>query len=194
MKKTLFTALLLMASAFTAGAQGFRVYKTDGQVYQFHWAADSIAFFEGEGDPDYQEPVPESVQTALADMQARIDANAATTAMLQEQSENTKAELQTIIETQRYDIQAMKAVQAKNEAEIDELKAAQADDREVIAALQAKVDALNATVYELKEKHAALQEETAAQETRITENRYYINMIGERVAALETKLNALKNQ
>lgn len=194
MKKTLFTALLLMASAFTAGAQGFRVYKTDGQVYQFHWAADSIAFFDGEGDPDYQEPVPESVQKALDAMQARIDENAATTAMLQVQSEDTKAELQAVIEAQNYDIKAMKAVQAKNEAEIDDLKAAQADDRAVIAALQAKVDALNATVYELKEKHAALQEETAAQETRITENRYYINMIGERVAALETKLNALKNQ
>ena len=104
MKKTLFTALLLMASAFTAGAQGFRVYKTDGQVYQFHWAADSIAFFDGEGDPDYQEPVPESVQKALDAMQARIDENAATTAMLQVQSENTKAELQTVIETQNYDM------------------------------------------------------------------------------------------
>ena len=187
MKKTLFTALLLMASAFTAGAQGFRVYKTDGQVYQFHWAADSIAFFDGEGDPDYQEPVPESVQKALDAMQARIDENAATTAMLQVQSENTKAELQTFIETQRHDIQAMKAVQAKNEAEIDDLKAAQADDRAVIAALQTRIA-------DLEERNAALEAVANGQEVKIQDLNAYINMIGERVAALETKLNALKNQ
>ena len=194
MKKTLFTALLLMASAFTAGAQGFRVYKTDGQVYQFHWAADSIAFFDGEGDPDYQEPVPESVQKALDAMQARIDENAATTAMLQVQSENTKAELQNFIETQRHDIQAMKAVQAKNEAEIDDLKAAQADDRAVIAALQTRIADLEERNAALEERNAALENATNELVAQIQDLNAYINMIGERVAALETKLNALKNQ
>ena len=187
MKKTLFTALLLMASVFTAGAQGFRVYKTDGKVYQFHWAADSIAFFEGEGDPDYQEPVPKSVQKALDAMQARIDENAATIAMLQEKNENTRAELQAVIEAQNYDIKAMKEVQAKNEAEIDDLKAAQADDREVIAALQTRIA-------DLEERNAALEAVANEQEAKIQDLNAYINMIGERVAALETKLNALKNQ
>lgn len=187
MKKTLLSILLLMSAGLTAQAQGFRVYKTDGQVYQFHWAADSIAFFDGEGDPDYQEPVPESVQTALDAMQARIDANAATIATLQEKNENTRAELQAVIEAQRYDIQAMKAVQAKNEAEIDELKVAQADDRAVIAALQTRIA-------ELEARNAALEATTNNQETTIQALTTYITMIGERVAALETELNALKNQ
>ena len=75
MKKILFSVLVFMASSFVANAQGFKVYRSDGAVYQFSWVADSIAFFEGEGDPDYQEPVPESVRNALDELRAYATRN-----------------------------------------------------------------------------------------------------------------------
>ncbi len=126
MKKTLLSILLLMSAGLTAQAQGFRVYKTDGQVYQFHWAADSIAFFEGEGDPDYQEPVPESVKTALADMQALIDA-------LHKQSLDNRAILQEQITMLKYELD-------ENKARIAQLETQEAEDQEVIATLKTQVE------------------------------------------------------
>ena len=77
MKKTLFIVLLLAASAITAQAQGFRVYRSDGTVYQFSWVADSIAFYDGEGDPSYVEPIPEEVRRAIEELQTYVANNAA---------------------------------------------------------------------------------------------------------------------
>ena len=56
---------MLVASTSVALAQGFRVYRSDGTVYQFIWATDSIVFFEGEGDPDWVEPIPQAVQSTV---------------------------------------------------------------------------------------------------------------------------------
>ncbi len=70
MKRMLFSVLLFAASVIMAEAQGFRVHRSDGAVYEFSVVADSIVFFDGEGDPNYQEPVPDYVLDAIDQLQA----------------------------------------------------------------------------------------------------------------------------
>lgn len=70
MKKMLLSVLLFAASVIIAQAQGFRVHRSDGAVYEFSVVADSIVFFDGEGDPNYQEPVPDYVLDAINQLQA----------------------------------------------------------------------------------------------------------------------------
>ena len=65
--------LLFAASVIMAQAQGFRVHRSDGAVYEFSVVADSIVFFDGEGDPNYQEPVPDYVLDAINQLQAYCD-------------------------------------------------------------------------------------------------------------------------
>ena len=69
MKRMLLSVLLFAASVIMAQAQGFRVYRSDGAVYEFSVVADSIVFFDGEGDPNYQEPVPDYVLDAIAKLE-----------------------------------------------------------------------------------------------------------------------------
>lgn len=69
MKKMLLSVLLCSIS-YLAQAQGFRVHRSDGAVYEFSVVADSIVFFDGEGDPNYQEPVPDYVLDAINQLQA----------------------------------------------------------------------------------------------------------------------------
>ena len=71
MKKTLLSVLLLVASAIMAQAQGFRVIKSDGTVYQFSWVADRIEFYEGDGDPNWVAPIPDEVKDAVTSISMR---------------------------------------------------------------------------------------------------------------------------
>lgn len=73
MKRMLLSVLLFAASVIMAQAQGFRVHRSDGAVYEFSVVADSIVFFDGEGDPNYQEPVPDYVLDAINQLQAYCD-------------------------------------------------------------------------------------------------------------------------
>jgi len=194
MKKTLFTSLLLMASAFTAGAQGFRVYKTDGQVYQFHWAADSIAFFDGEGDPDYQEPVPESVQKALADMQALIDA-------LHKQSLDNRAILQEQITMLKYELDENKAriaqletQEAEDQEVIATLKTQVEKDRDSITVLNTRVEDYSALVLQQRNNILDLMVSNAENRQEIDYLKEYLDKLHVYCQDLQNQINALKNQ
>lgn len=208
MKKTLFTALLLMASAFTAGAQGFRVYKTDGQVYQFHWAADSIAFFEGEGDPDYQEPVPESVQTALADMQARIDENTQKIWAHVEDNHARFAALENIAKMHDAVIDELNAKLTANAARMATLEEQEARDQEVIRTLKTQVEkdrdsitVLNtrfedysALVLQQRNDIMELARDNARNEVEIDYLKEYLDKLHVYCQDLQDQIDALKNQ
>lgn len=179
--------MMLAASTFAIQAQGFRVFKSDGKVYQFLWAADSIAFFPGEGDPDYQEPVPESVQkdletlrTRLVMIEAETKKNEDAIATVRAEAQENITAAQKSIKVQEAEIKMLQASQAESEANIDAIQAAQAANTNDINALQARA--------------AMLEDLCKRQESDIKTLQYYIEMIGERVAKLETELDALKNQ
>ena len=97
MKKTLLSVLLLVASAIMAQAQGFRVIKSDGTVYQFSWVADRIEFYEGDGDPNWVEPIPDEVKDAIATLQSACATNAARIDQIQAALNENKAAVMNVV-------------------------------------------------------------------------------------------------
>lgn len=97
MKKTLLSVLLLVASAIMAQAQGFRVIKSDGTVYQFSWVADRIEFYEGDGDPNWVEPIPDEVKDAIATLQSACATNAAKIGQIQANLDENKAAVMNVV-------------------------------------------------------------------------------------------------
>ena len=161
MKRTLFIlGLLLVASVSTALAQGFRVYRSDGAVYQFSFVADSIAFYDGEGDPNYSEPVPEAVKNAIEELQwlchqqrDEITENTYRIKVLEAQlnainscncdptllSEQI-AELKAICSTQQNDILSLQADNKDQDALIQMLQAEKETNQARISQLEAKTE------------------------------------------------------
>ena len=97
MKKTLLSVLLLVASAIMAQAQGFRVIKSDGTVYQFSWVADRIEFYEVDGDPNWVEPIPDEVKDAIATLQSACATNAARINQIQANLDENKAAVINVV-------------------------------------------------------------------------------------------------
>ena len=167
MKKTLLSALLLMVSGLVAQAQGFRVYRSDGAVYQFSWVADSLVFYEGEGDPDYQEPVPESVQNALDELRASVTANVSSIAAL-----NAKAD-----QTQMY-VMSLQTL-------IDDLQASGRQNKENITSLQSVVSMLQNNVM-------AIQNQSTEQAQRINLLTDLVNTVQMQAQENTTNITELK--
>ena len=183
MKKTLLMALMLIASAITAHAQGFRVYRSDGTVYQYSWVADRIEFYEGDGDPDWVEPIPESVQRALEELQTFVANNAACI------SRNTE------------DIQALN-VQCKNlanETETNETNIRALQDQS--GELQRSIDdnarsitMLNDKVNMNEEDIRTLQDQSQALQTNITKNKDNIYNLYGKVDRNEADIENLQHR
>ena len=188
MKKILLSALVLMASALVAQAQGFRVYRSDGAVYQFRWVADSIAFFEGEGDPDYQEPVPESVQNALNELRAYVANNAASIAAVNNLTSENRMNIQSLQSL----VAALQASGQQNQNNIASLQSSISEIQTSVTAMNAKVDmvqglisALQQDVQRNKQSIETLQAISADLQASIAAS---VNRIG----ALESAISALQ--
>lgn len=188
MKKMLLSVLLFAASVIMAQAQGFRVHRSDGAVYEFSVVADSIVFFDGEGDPNYQEPVPDYILDAINQLQAYCDNLKATCAENQDVSQwNTEMikELAQQLDVFKTDLQEVRVgceAQFGNSDRISNLE-------EVLSAVKAqnektytRVAVLEADVHSF-ENHLMLLLKRDAEKDAI------INELYERIEALEAKVN-----
>ena len=144
MKKTLLIALVLSLSAITAHAQGFRVYRSDGTIYQFRWATDSIAFFEDEGDPDWKEPIPEEVERAITTLQTNVVALQARV----EDSTNRLMNLQASVENNTERVYALQAMVSALQEDNVNLQTRVENDEQAIQVLQYRNEALQTRVAE----------------------------------------------
>ena len=197
MKKTLLTALMLMASAIIAQAQGFRVYRSDGTVYQFSWVADSIAFYEGEGDPNYEEPIPESVQTALRELQTYVANNAMAINNLYESVAENKdrivrnqTDIKSLKDYVNMLVSNMNAVAAdlqnvKND--VYSLQGKVEDNKAIIKALQDYINNVQAQIDESRTRIAMI-------ETVITNMQSMIDELTTRVVQNTAVINDLQGQ
>ena len=183
MKKTLLMALMLIASAITAHAQGFRVYRSDGTVYQYSWVADRIEFYEGDGDPDWVEPIPESVQRALEELQTYVANNAACI------TRNTED-----IQVLNYQYKALEDKTDMNETNIRELQDAIMAVQGNTARNSAMIEVLQNVANDNKESIRTLQDQSNALRTSITDNAVSIAQLNEKANRYEQDIRALQDQ
>lgn len=195
MKKMLLSVLLFAASVIMAQAQGFRVHRSDGAVYEFSVVADSIVFFDGEGDPNYQEPVPDYILDAINQLQAYCDNLKATCAENQDVSQwNTEMikELAQQLDVFKTDLQEVRVgceAQFGNSDRISNLEevlsAVKAQNEETYA----RVAALEHDVVNLETKVASFMAELMLLVRKDAEKDAIINELYERIEALEAKVN-----
>lgn len=202
MKKMLLSVLLFAASVIMAQAQGFRVHRSDGAVYEFSVVADSIVFFDGEGDPNYQEPVPDYILDAINQLQAYCDNLKATCAENQDVSQwNTEMikELAQQLDVFKTDLQEVRVgceAQFGNSDRISNLEevlsAVKAQNEETyarVAALEHDVANLEHDVVNLETKVASFMAELMLLVRKDAEKDAIINELYERIEALEAKVN-----
>ena len=202
MKKMLLSVLLFAASVIMAQAQGFRVHRSDGAVYEFSVVADSIVFFDGEGDPNYQEPVPDYILDAINQLQAYCDNLKATCAENQDVSQwnaemiKELAQQLDIFKTDLQEVRVGCEAQFGNSDRISNLEevlsAVKAQNEKTyarVAALEADVVNLETKVANLETKVANFMDELMLLLKRDAEKDAIINALYERIAALEAKVN-----
>lgn len=204
MKKMLLSVLLFAASVIMAQAQGFRVHRSDGAVYEFSVVADSIVFFDGEGDPNYQEPVPDYVLDAINQLQAYCDDLNATCAKnqvlsqrnaemineLAQHLDNFQTDLQEVRvgceaqfgQTKLYVDEEIAAGFSKVYQNLADIQTQSANNSDRISNLEAELSAVKGDVNTFMD-HLMLLLERDAQRDAI------INALYERIEALEAKVN-----
>lgn len=202
MKKMLLSVLLFAASVIMAQAQGFRVHRSDGAVYEFSVVADSIVFFDGEGDPNYQEPVPDYILDAINQLQAYCDNLKATCAENQNVSQwNAEMikELAQQLDVFKTDLQEVRVgceAQFGNSDRISNLEevlsAVKAQNEKTyakVAALEADVAYLETKVAYLETKVADFMADLVLLLERDAQRDAIIHALYERIEALEAKVN-----
>lgn len=202
MKKMLLSVLLFAASVIMAQAQGFRVHRSDGAVYEFSVVADSIVFFDGEGDPNYQEPVPDYILDAINQLQAYCDNLKATCAENQNVSQwNAEMikELAQQLDVFKTDLQEVRVgceAQFGNSDRISNLEevlsAVKAQNEKTyakVAALEADVANLETKVAYLETKVADFMADLVLLLERDAQRDAIIHALYERIEALEAKVN-----
>lgn len=204
MKRMLLSVLLFAASVIMAQAQGFRVHRSDGAVYEFSVVADSIVFFDGEGDPNYQEPVPDYVLDAINQLQAycaNLNATCAENQVLSQR--NTK--MINEIAQQLDDFKAyLHEVRVGCEAQFDQTKLYV--DKEIAAGFSEvyqnladiqtqsdnnskRISNLQAALSEVMAQNAALEADLMHLVQRDERQDAIIHALSERIEALEAKVN-----
>ena len=195
MKKMLLSVLLFAASVIMAQAQGFRVHRSDGAVYEFSVVADSIVFFDGEGDPNYQEPVPDYILDAINQLQAycaNLNATCAENQVLSQRNAKMINELAQQLDVFKTDLQEVRVgceAQFGNSDRISNLE-------EVLSAVKAqnektyaRVAALEAMVADLEAEVANFMDHLMLLLERDAQRDAIINALYERIEALEAKVN-----
>lgn len=196
MKKTLLIMLLLTASAITAHAQGFRVYRSDGSVYQFSWVADSIAFYEGEGDPNYVEPIPDEVRRAIEELQTYVANNAAMIARLNDMVISNTAEINDVKHDILGDVTTyitlLRQQIADLQAEVNTNSTNIYDTIDRIYDIQNRVVTIQDALSTLQGKLMELQEKEDEQDEGIDDLMEQFNRIQEECVAMNDNIQNIK--
>ena len=190
MKRMLLSVLLLAASAIMVQAQGFRVYRSDGAVYEFNVVADSIVFFDGAGDPDYQEPIPDYVRRAIEELQTYCANNAMMiNQLLADVMNNTNA----INQVQAENANRLNDLNATLSASIAAIQKEVGMNSTSIARLQDMLEALAARAYDIQNVATMIEAKLAQQEGTIKKIQDDVAVVKAASAELNAHLADIQN-
>lgn len=195
MKKTLLTALMLIASTTVALAQGFNVYRNNGSFVQYT-QADSIVFFEGEGDPNYQEPIPDEVRRAIEELQTSVTNNVAMIARLNEMVVSNTAEINDVKHDILGDVTTyitlLRQQIADLQVEVNRNSTMIYENTDRINSIMAIETTLQADLLTLQDKLMELQEKEDEQDEGIEDLMEQFNRIQEECVAMNDNIQNIK--